>query len=104
MNRARLELDPTISNQSHRPRESGSQGATSRRSSWVPAFQVVRKVRSHLTRTLFPSFPRKREPRDFSHLPWVPAFAGTTIFERAAGFLFRLVRGNDCSVRSDRVC
>src|SRR5215469_1880711 len=26
----------------------------------------------------FSSFPRKREPSDFSLLPWVPAFAGTT--------------------------
>src|SRR5438477_9940314 len=27
----------------------------------------------------FSSFPRKREARDFSHLPWTPAFAGATI-------------------------
>src|SRR5215831_3053313 len=40
-------------------------------------------------RSLVSSFPRKREPRDFSHLPpvhargrpWAPAFAGATIGE-----------------------
>ena len=35
------------------------------------------------------SFPRKREPRGFSHLPWDPAFAGATIRE---GFRFNYSR------------
>jgi hypothetical protein len=30
---------------------------------------------------LIPSFPRKRESRDFSHLPWAPAFAGATTID-----------------------
>jgi hypothetical protein len=34
----------------------------------------------------FPSFPRKRESRDFEHWPWVPAFAGTTILDGRQGF------------------
>ena len=34
----------------------------------------------------FPSFPRKRESRDFSLLPWVPAFAQTTLLDGRRGF------------------
>jgi hypothetical protein len=34
----------------------------------------------------FRSFPRKRESRDFSHLPWVPAFARTTLLDGRQGF------------------
>jgi hypothetical protein len=49
-----------------------------------------------------PSFPRKREPRDFSHLPpvqasgrlWAPAFAGATIGE-CCQFDNSRLRGDD---------
>ena len=41
-----------------------------------------------------PSFPRKREPRDFSHLPWAPAFAGATIGE-CCQFDYSRLRGDD---------
>jgi hypothetical protein len=45
----------------------------------IPAKQAVRKLHVHPLRSFFPSFPRKRESRDFSLLPWTPAFAEVTI-------------------------
>jgi hypothetical protein len=40
----------------------------------------------------FSSFPRKLEPRDFSYLLWVPAFAGAT--SGMVGDLIKLQTGN----------
>ena len=69
---------------------------------WVPACEAVIQFRiSHLF-ALCSSFPRKREPRDFSHLPpvhargrlWAPAFAGATIGE-CCRFDYSLLRGDD---------
>ena len=45
--------------------------------------QEIRRYPADLS---FSSFPRKREPRDFSNLPWAPTFAGRR-FEGAADLI-----------------
>ena len=46
-----------------------------------PRLRGCQEIRTVNPKSPIPSFPRKREPRDFSHLPWAPAFAGATIGE-----------------------
>jgi len=46
----------------------------------APAFEAVIQFRSIAASTLFSSFPRKREPRDFSRLPLGPRLRGDDEF------------------------
>ena len=39
-----------------------------------PRSRGCQEIRTVNPKSPIPSFPRKREPRDFSHLPWAPAF------------------------------
>jgi hypothetical protein len=59
-----------------------------------PRFRGCREIRSANPKPPIPSFPRKREPRNFSHLPWAPAFAGATIGE-CCQFDYTRFRGGD---------
>jgi hypothetical protein len=59
----------------------------------VPAFEAVRKLIPAASRRLIWSFPRKREPRDFSRLLWAPGFAGATIFKAASDLIAASVAG-----------
>ena len=43
-----------------------------------PRLRGCQEIRTVNPKSPIPSFPRKREPRDFSHLPWAPAFEGVS--------------------------
>ena len=43
---------------------------------WVPAFEAVIQLQNLALSCSYPSFPRKQEPRDFSHLLLGPHFRG----------------------------
>jgi hypothetical protein len=58
-----------------------------------PRLRGCQEIRTVNPKSPIPSFPRKREPRDFSHLPWA-AFAGATIGE-CCRFDYSLLRGDD---------
>ena len=45
-----------------------------------PGLRGCREIPTVNPESPIPSFPRKRESRDFSNLPWAPAFAGATIW------------------------
>jgi hypothetical protein len=59
-----------------------------------PRLRGCQEIRTVNPKSPIPSFPRKREPRDFSHVPWAPAFAGATIGE-CCRFDYSLLRGDD---------
>ena len=67
-----------------------------------PRLRGCQEIRTVNPKSPIPSFPRKREPRDFSHLPpvkargrlWAPAFAGATIGE-CCQFDYSRLHGDD---------
>jgi hypothetical protein len=59
-----------------------------------PRLRGCQEIRTVNPKSPIPSFPRKREPRDFSHSPWAPAFAGATIGE-CWQFDYSLLREDD---------
>src|SRR5437899_3499555 len=54
---------------------------------WAPAFQGVTQSRNLALSPSCSSFPRKREPRDFSRLPLGPRFRGDDEFGCPQDFL-----------------
>jgi hypothetical protein len=50
----------------------------------TPAFEAVKEIVEMNPASLIPSFPCKRESRDFSRLLWAPAFVGATTLAAAA--------------------
>ena len=67
-----------------------------------PRLRGCQEIRTVNSKSPISSFPRKREPSDFSHLSpvqargrlWAPAFAGATIGE-CCRFDYSLLRGDD---------
>src|SRR5467141_926006 len=68
------ESGSTLTDRTHSSRHTGEGRCPFQ--TWVPACEAVLQLRSLAFSFSCPSFPRKREPRDFSHLLLGPRFRG----------------------------
>ena len=63
------------------PAKAGVQGDRKGLAALDSRFRVCEEIVKMNPASLISSFPRKRESRDFSRLPWAPDFAGATIWQ-----------------------